>query len=91
MLDQEKVLTKPGYECYVLGGTNFRFIRMRSFQGGAYSDDEWKTWRYISMNISPFLSADFEASSQIFELGDGALVASFRGHLNQAELDSEIT
>lgn len=91
ILDQETVRTDPGYEYYVPGGNNFRFVRSRSVQWGACSDDEGKTWRYTPMDISPFLSADFEASSQIFETENGTLAASFRAHLNQAELDSGIT
>jgi len=90
VLDQEIEKTEPGDEYYVPGGNNFRFTRLRSVQWGAYSDDEGETWNYSPMDIFPFKSGDFEASSQIFETKDGTLVASFRGHLSQDELDAGI-
>ena len=80
--------TEPGDPYYVPYGASSRFTHMSSAQWGAYSDDEGKTWQYVPMDIAPFQSMDAEASSQIFETGDGTLVASFRGHLNQQELDA---
>ena len=43
------------------------------------------------MDIGPFRSMYAHACSQIFEDGNGTLVASFRGHLTAGELDSGIT
>ena len=91
ILKQEIEKTQPGYPYFIEGGNNFRFTHLSSAQWGAYSDDEGKTWRYSPMDIGPFMSMDAEASTQIFETDDGTLVASFRGHLNQAEMDSGIT
>lgn len=81
----------PRDEYFIPGGSVARFERLRSEQWAAYSDDEGKTWNHVPMDISPFLSASFHASSQIFETEDGTLVASFWGHLSQDELDSGIT
>ena len=81
--------TGPGWPYYMPGGNNFRFTHLSSQQWGAYSDDEGTNWQYVAMDIHPFKSMDAEASSQIFEEEDGTLVASFRGHLNQEELDSQ--
>jgi len=83
--------TGPGYPYYVPQGNNFRFTHLSSRQWGAYSDDEGETWHYAPMDISPFKSMDAEASSQIFETEDGTLVASFRGHITQEEIDAGIT
>ena len=91
VLDQKYVKTVPDNPYYVPDGNNYRFTRLRSVQWGAYSDDEGKSWRYAPMDLSLFKSMDAEASSQIFETKAGTLVASFRGHLNQEELDSGIT
>lgn len=91
VLRQNTEQTDPGYPYYVPQGNNFRFTHLSSRQWGAYSDDEGMTWQYTPMDISPFKSMDAEASSQIFETEDGTLVASFRGHITQEELDAGIT
>jgi hypothetical protein len=90
-LQQDIETTSPGWPYYVPGGNNFRLSRLSSRQWGVYSDDEGKTWHYVKMDIRPLQSMDAEASSQIFEDQDGTLVASFRGHLSQDEMDAGIT
>lgn len=83
--------TEPGWPYYIPGGNNYRFTQLSSKQWGGYSDDEGKTWRWAPMDISPFQSMDAEACSQIFEEEDGTLVATFRGHQTQAEMDAGIS
>ena len=89
---QQQISTNdPGSPYYVPGGNNYRFAHLSSRQWGAYSDDEGVTWHYVPMDISPLKSMYAHACSQIFEEKDGTLVASFRGHLTQEELDCGIT
>jgi len=93
MLDHKthlETLPQPGDVYFIEGGCNIRFDRLSSAQWGVYSEDEGKTWHYVRMDITPFKSMAAGASSQIFEDEDGTLVASFRGHVSQEELDSGI-
>ena len=88
---QKLAATKPGDLYYRVGGNNYRFAQHESNHWGAWSDDEGKTWYKAPIDLSPFKAMDAQACGKIFQTQDGTLVASFRGHITQEELNSGIT
>lgn len=68
------------------------FTRLESIARGVYSDDEGRSWHESpDVDMAPFRSLQPWGCGPLFETGDGTVVASFRGHLSQAEFDTSVT